>query len=83
VETGRYKGEPLEDRICTFCENNEIETEKHFLLHCSLYENIRNDLFRKLGICNILPLDNNLFRNLIVNYPRKVAKSIYQAYKIR
>jgi hypothetical protein len=30
VETGRYKGEPLADRMCTVCENNEIETEKHF-----------------------------------------------------
>jgi hypothetical protein len=30
VERGRYKGEPLEDRICKFCKNNENETEKHF-----------------------------------------------------
>jgi hypothetical protein len=35
--------------------------------------------FGKLGICNTLTLDDNLFINLIANYPRKVTKFIYQA----
>ena len=82
IETGRYKGESLEDRICIFCDNNEIETEKHFLLHCPSYKYKRNELFGKLEICNAsnLTLDDNLFKNLIVSYPRKV---IYQAYKMK
>jgi hypothetical protein len=24
--------------MCVLCDQNEIETEKHFLLHCSLYK---------------------------------------------
>lgn len=30
IETGRYKGEPVEDRRCNLCDLNEIETEKLF-----------------------------------------------------
>lgn len=25
IETGRYHGEPVEERICTFCSENSVE----------------------------------------------------------
>jgi hypothetical protein len=59
IETGRYKSEPIEDRICVFCNLNEIETEKHFLLHCPLYNQLREDFFRKI---QMPPFNFRLFR---------------------
>ena len=35
IETGRYRNVPLEERLCESCRI--IEDEKHFLLHCPLY----------------------------------------------
>jgi hypothetical protein len=31
IETGRYKGIPRHDRICTRCTDNTVEDERHFL----------------------------------------------------
>lgn len=35
IETGRYKGEPMEDSRCNLCDLNEIETEKliYYIVH--------------------------------------------------
>ena len=55
LETGRYKGEPVEDRICSVCDLNVVETEKHFLLQCPYYNDQRNSLFVKIEY------DANLF----------------------
>lgn len=41
IETGRFQGEPIEERICVFCSNRSVEDEFHFLLHCSLYNDYR------------------------------------------
>ena len=45
IETGRYENKPLEERICPFCD--EIENETHVLFNCYLYDDFRNELFRK------------------------------------
>ena len=78
VETGRFRNIPLEDRICIFCNHNQIEDEFHFLTQCPLYE-----LFRKLLYDQILLYDNSFvqlddfdkfiyininFQNLLVNF---------------
>ena len=41
IETGRYRDIPVIDRICTNCENNNVETIEHFLYDCSRYHDIR------------------------------------------
>jgi hypothetical protein len=33
IETGRFRNQPIEERICDLCELNEIEDESHFLLN--------------------------------------------------
>ena len=43
IEEGRYRNIPRENRICTFCNMNFIETEYHFLLVCPYYREIRSD----------------------------------------
>lgn len=30
IETGRFQGEPIEERICVFCSNRNVEDEFHF-----------------------------------------------------
>ena len=37
IETGRYKGIPRHDRICTRCTDNTVEDERHFLFSCNYH----------------------------------------------
>ena len=46
VETGRYEKGAIEERLCGLC--NVVEDERHFLLDCELYENIRGPLWKVL-----------------------------------
>ena len=43
IETGRYMKPPLPvpERFCKNCKN-KVEDEKHFILYCPLYKNLRN-----------------------------------------
>ena len=43
IETGRFRNQALEERLCTLCEFNEIEDESHFLFKCSLYDELRSE----------------------------------------
>ena len=36
-----------EERICNFCNNNEVEDEIHFLVKCDYYLHERNELFER------------------------------------
>lgn len=87
IETGRYRGEPVEDRICNLCDLNEIETEKHFLLHCPFFNNQRSHLFYKIGydltVSQNITNDSTLFVDLICNFPRQTAYFINELYNLR
>ena len=45
IETGRYEGLSIEERICPFC--SDIEDEKHVLLDCKVYNDLRTSLLDK------------------------------------
>ena len=47
IEVGRYSRPPIptEERLCVLCDARAIEDEKHFLLECPLYSDLRYDLF--------------------------------------
>jgi len=51
IETGRYGKQRIQanQRLCIFCNKNEIETEEHMLLKCSLYSKLRLDFFNVLA----------------------------------
>ena len=52
IETGRFIGTPEEDRLCSLCNLMEVESEIHFLFHCSLYDELRGIFFQKMSsIC--------------------------------
>jgi len=42
IEYGRIQGIPRNERLCLCCNQNLLETEFHFILICSQYNDIRN-----------------------------------------
>ena len=50
IEKGRHRQTPLprEDRLCTHCTQNVVETELHFLTTCPLYQDIRDTYFPQI-----------------------------------
>ena len=48
IETGRFRGKSLEERVCLLCGNGDIENEIHFVCSCSIYNNLRRELYSKL-----------------------------------
>ena len=51
IETGRYEGLDLNSRTCPLCRN-AIEDEKHVILHCPQYNDIRQQLFSRAATVN-------------------------------
>ena len=51
IELGRYTRPktPLELRKCKICQSDSVEDEKHFILDCKYYEDLRNQLFKELS----------------------------------
>ncbi len=47
IETDRFVNESRENRICTLCNENQIEDQLHFVFHCPLYYNNREELYHK------------------------------------
>ena len=73
------------DRLCRFCDLNLIDDEKHFLLVCPSYVNLReadlgiiinNDEFRQLA-------DDMKLTLLLNDYPRKTSKYLLKAFLLR
>jgi hypothetical protein len=48
IETGRWKKEKKEDRLCMVCMSGKIEDEKHFVVECEAYQQAREILFSQL-----------------------------------
>ena len=48
IETGRWEGKEVEERVCKVCKTNQVEDEKHFLIECSGYDAVRQDLYKQL-----------------------------------
>ena len=46
-ETGRYSRPPVpvDDRLCVYCNSGRVENEKHFLMECNLYDDLRYNMF--------------------------------------
>ena len=46
IKTGRYEGLDLSSRTCPVCKNG-IENEKHVILKCPQYDDIRQQFFNR------------------------------------
>ena len=86
IESGRFKRQPLAERICENCTLNEIEDEIHFLCKCPLYSSLRFALFKKATELserfNFLSEDDK-FLFLMNNMWRDVAHFVVNAWRIR
>ena len=49
IETGRHTRTPVETRLCNHCNLREVEDERHFILYCTKYAELRANLFTKLN----------------------------------
>ena len=45
IEKGRHRNIKAQDRVCKFCQTNEVEDEFHFLIKCQKFSPERNKLF--------------------------------------
>ena len=81
VETGRYVGELLEERLCRFCDLQSVETECHFLINCPFYNDIRTNIFKNiLQSPAFIQFDNATQLNYLMrNHPRNAAKYLTSA----
>ncbi len=90
VERGRYQDIPVEHRLCTMCEENAIETESHFLLYCSKYNQLRYKCFTNLnGLFTLYPnfdYSDDKFKLTVLmsnEYVKSNAKFIWGCFNIR
>ena len=60
IEEGGYGKEKvsIENRLCTFCNNSEIETEKHMLFKCTHYAEIRSEFLGRLTTVKDINTEN-------------------------
>ena len=82
IETGRFIGKKLEDRLCTLCHSQAVESEFHFIFHCDLYDVERNALLSDMDIDNAAS-DGKRLQYLCLLYPRKLAKFIVNIFHKR
>ena len=87
IELGRYISVPANERFCNFCQDM-VEDEAHVILHCSLYNSVRNDLFTHAVYLNdnFMSLNDNaklhyLFTNSHISV--KCAKTCQNILSIR
>ena len=59
LETGGFRNLAIADRLCVLCNLQAVEDELHFLCVCSLYNDIRRDMFE-----NLLHLNFDNFNSL-------------------
>ena len=86
IETGRYTNVPLENRICTLCDNNIIEDEIHFMCVCEKLQDIRYSYFSKY--CEkssvFLSLDTETkFVYIMQNHHGLLGKFLFELWNFR
>ena len=47
---------PIEKRICLACDDNLLESEYHFVIHCNAYRKTRTDFFQEIVDNTDLPV---------------------------
>ena len=50
IETGRLNQLKVEQQLCDFCNDNEIENEEYFLCLCDTYLDLQDVIFNKINL---------------------------------
>jgi len=48
IDTGRWDGLTVDERLCRLCGTGDVESEKHFLIDCNYYQDERTRLWESL-----------------------------------
>ena len=48
IETGRFSGINIENRLCQVCNGNAMEDDVQILFHCSVYNDLRIQVINKI-----------------------------------
>ena len=83
IETGRFQGVKLEERLCIFCNSGAVEDEVHFMFDCSLYNDLREEFFNTVIVTNpnfIYESFEEQLKILFSDHHRKLAKFIKKSY---
>ena len=83
IETGRFRGTKLEQRICKLCDDDQIESEIHFILLCKRYSKSRERFFKSIGVNLINYVSDNLMKDMFEKFPRAFAKYCNEIYELR
>ena len=92
IQTGKYENKgasiPVEERLCLVCKRNCIEDERHFLIDCTEYESLRQQLYFHISkndatfinltdhdrTLYLLRLDNDKTSHIIAKYAHLMFK---------
>ena len=69
-------------RTCTFCNNNAVENEVHFLFECDYYRTERIRLENSIN-ANLSILNDNVRFTIIFDHPYALGKYLRTALKKR
>lgn len=90
IERGRYKNVLAKDRLCKYCQANEVEDEVHFSMKCSFYKKQRENLFSMVSRSSKYFMDlspENKFIWLMTNEDTDIidnlASYVYECFEIR
>ena len=84
IETDRYQGIPIEQRICKLCNSNLIEDEIHFMFHCSALDEARQFAKDQSNLCININDDYQKMKTLLSESNiTKCGKYIESLYKTR
>ena len=72
----------MEDRLCQVCDQNAVENEIHFMLHCTLYDDLRRAMMvkserRVIGFRTLTVTEKLTF--ILKHEERQCAKFIFNA----
>ena len=86
LETGRYRQQPVNERLCEQCDLGKVEDEVHFLCECTFYEQVRNNLFDWINQSDpdftTLEIQEK-FKYLVKKQWKDVSLYVLQAWRMR
>ena len=84
IEMGRFRNQPVEERICQMCEYNLVEDEMHFILNCPAYEDNRTQLYNSINCNNFNEMEpEQKFIYMFKNESLKLCKYVEKSWEVR
>ena len=82
IETGRFAGLDVADRLCQVCTDNLVENEAHFLFECSEYNEYRRELETAVN-ATFSDLSLREKFDTIFSHPHSLSRFVTLAYRKR